>query len=303
MRILVTGSSGLVGSALVAALEADGVEVVRLLRRTPTLGERAVRWQPAEGSIDTEGLEGLDGVVHLAGEGIAERRWSAAQKARIRNSRVDGTTLLARTLARLDQPPPVLVSASAIGFYGDGGEDLLTEHTSGGHDFLADVVRAWEDAARPAAEAGIRVVHPRTGIVLSADGGALGTQLLPFRLGLGGRIGDGRQWMSWISIDDEVGALRWLLERELEGPVNLTSPNPVRNTDYTAALGRVLGRPTFLPTPKAALWVRLGRELTESLLYVSQRVVPTKLTSSGFSFRHPELEPALRAVLDEPAGG
>lgn len=301
MRILVTGSSGLIGSALVAALEADEIDVVRMLRRAPTLGERAARWDPAAGSIDTEALEGLDGVVHLAGEGIAERRWSAAQKQRIRASRVDGTSLLARTLAGLDQPPPVFVSASAIGIYGDGGEDLLTERTPGAHDFLADVVREWEDAARPAAEAGIRVVHPRTGIVLSADGGALGTQLLPFRLGLGGRIGDGRQWMSWLTIGDEVRALRWLLDRELEGPVNLTSPNPVRNADYTAALGRVLGRPTFLPTPKPALWARLGRELTDALLYVSQRVIPTKLTASGFSFEHPELEPALRAVLGEPA--
>ncbi len=300
MRIAVTGSTGLIGRALVERLESSGHEVVRVVRPGRSEGlvpSMSVAWNPAVSRIDAEGLEGLDAVVHLAGEPIAARRWSPEQKERIGQSRVQGTALLAQTLARLDAPPAVLVSASAIGYYGDRGDELLDESSSGGGDFLAGVCRDWEAAADPARAAGIRVAHPRTGVVLSRSGGALAEMLPFFRLGIGGRIGDGSQWMSWISLHDEVEALLWLLEADVEGPVNLTAPEPVTNRELTAALGRALRRPAVLPTPKPALWAKLGRELTEALLYSSARVVPAVLQRRGFQFTHTNITTALTAVL------
>ncbi|MYA13806.1 MAG: TIGR01777 family protein, partial [Acidimicrobiaceae bacterium] len=243
MRIAVTGSTGLIGRALVERLEASGHLIVRVVRpgsADPSAPPMSVAWDPSASRIDAGRLEELDAVVHLAGEPIAARRWSPEQKERIARSRVHPTALLAQTLARLDAPPAVLVSASAIGYYGDRGDELLDESSSGGDDFLAGVCRDWESAAEPARTAGIRVAHPRTGVVLSRSGGALAEMLPFFRLGIGGRIGSGRQWMSWISVHDEVEALVWLLEADVEGPVNLTAPEPVTNRELTAALGRAL---------------------------------------------------------------
>lgn len=300
MRIAVTGSTGLIGRALVERLEAGGHQVVRVVRPGRSEGlapSMSVAWNPAVSRIDAEGLEGLDAVVHLAGEPIAARRWSPEQKERIAQSRVQGTALLAQTLARLDAPPAVLISGSAIGYYGDRGDELLDESSSGGDDFLAGVCRDWEAAADPARAASIRVAHPRTGVVLSRSGGALAEMLPFFRLGIGGRIGDGSQWMSWISLHDEVEALMWLLEADVEGPVNLTAPEPVTNRELTAALGRALRRPAVLPTPKPALWAKLGRELTEALLYSSARVAPAVLQRRGFTFAHPDITAGLAAVL------
>lgn len=304
MRVLVSGSTGLIGSALIEALPAHGHEPVRLVRGAPPDPVPAVAWNPAAGRLDDGALDGIDAVVHLAGEGIATRRWSSAQKARILDSRVDGTSVLAEAIAAASNPPSVFLSGSAIGFYGDRGDEVLTEQSGPGEGFLADVVRAWEGATA-AADDVTRVVHLRTGIVLSTSGGALAEQLPVFRLGLGGRIGNGRQWWSWVGIDDMVGAVLWLLDgsnggAEISGPVNLTAPSPVTNAEFTRVLGRVLRRPTLLPTPKPALWFKLGRELTESLLYTSARVEPRRLTEGGYPFRLPDLEPALRAVLDRP---
>ena len=300
MRIAVTGSTGLIGQALVERIEATGHAAVRVVRpggAPPAAGSRVVAWDPAADRIDGEALEGIDAVVHLAGEPIAARRWSSDQKQRIADSRERGTAVLAGALSRLDQPPPVLVSASAIGYYGDRGDERLDESSAPGTGFLAEVCARWEAAAAAARSAGIRVVHPRTGMVLSRSGGAL-AELLPFfRAGLGGRIGSGRQWTSWITLHDEVEALMWLLTADVEGPVNLTAPEPVTNRQLTAALGRALRRPTLLPTPKPALWARLGRELTEALLYSSARVEPTVLTNSGFEFAHPDIATALQEIL------
>ena len=262
-------------------------------------GTSVIVWDPLRGEIDLRGLEDVDAVVHLAGEPIAARRWSDEQKQRIADSRTQGTALLAGALARLDQPPAVLLSASAIGYYGDRGDEHLDEASSGGSDFLAQVCREWETAADPARDAGMRVVHPRTGVVLSRSGGALAEMLPFFRLGLGGRIGAGRQWMSWITLHDEVEALLWLLTADVEGPVNLTAPEPVTNRRLTAALGRALRRPALLPVPKPALWARLGRELTEALLYSSARVEPAVLTRRDFGFAHPDIATGLDAVLTD----
>ena len=300
MRVAVTGSTGLIGRALVERLASGGHQAVPVVRAAgsgkPT-GTSAVAWDPSQGEIDSAGMEGIDAVVHLAGEPIAARRWSDEQKQRIANSRTRGTALLAGALARLDQPPAVLVSASAIGYYGDRGDERLDEGSSAGSGFLAQVCRDWETAADPARDAGIRVAHPRTGVVLSPSGGALAEMLPFFRLGIGGRIGSGRQWVSWITLHDEVEALLWLLTADVEGPVNLTAPEPVTNRQLTAALGTALRRPTLLPVPKPALWARLGRELTEALLYSSARVEPALLARRGFRFTHPDIATALAAVL------
>ena len=299
MQVAVTGATGLIGRAMIERLESDGHQAVRMVRAVGAAGPDgpAVNWDPAANQIEVEALEGLDAVVHLAGEPIAARRWSPAQKRRIADSRTRGTALLAGALARLDAPPRVLVSASAIGYYGDRGDERLDESSHGGCDFLARVCRDWEAAADPARESGIRVVHPRTGVVLSRSGGALAEMLPFFRLGLGGRVGSGRQWVSWITLHDEVEALLWLLTADVEGPVNLTAPEPVTNRQLTAALGRALGRPTLLPTPKPALWARLGRELTEALLYSSARVEPAMLMRRKFRFTHPDIATALADVL------
>ena len=300
MRVAVTGSTGLIGRTLVERLEAGGHQAVRVVRPGGSHGSgpsTAVVWDPTAPEFDAGGLEGLDAVVHLAGEPIAARRWSPDQKTRIAESRVRGTAVLAQALARLSEPPGVLVSASAIGYYGSRGDELLDESSSAGRDFLSQVCRDWETAADPARAAGIRVAHPRTGVVLSGSGGALAEMLPFFRLGIGGRVGNGRQWMSWITLHDEVEALMWLITADVEGPVNLTAPEPVTNRELTAALGRALRRPAVLPTPKPALWAKLGRELTEALLYSSARVAPAVLQRRGFGFAHPDIATGLAAVL------
>lgn len=295
MRVLLTGSTGLIGSALVTALEGSGHTATRLVRRSPGAGE--VQWDPSAGTIDAAGLEGHDAAVHLAGEGVAEHRWTAAQKARVKGSRTAGTGLLATALAGLAQPPAVLVSGSAIGYYGARGDDVIDEEEPNGHDFLAEVCREWEAAAEPARVAGIRTAHIRTGIVLAPKGGALARQLPIFKMGAGGPLAGGSQWVSWISIDDEVRAIIHIIETEsVRGPVNLTGPTPVRNREFAKALGRAVHRPALLPVPRVALWAVLGRELTSNLL-ASQRVVPAALQASGFEFRHPTIDAAFAAVL------
>jgi uncharacterized protein (TIGR01777 family) len=296
MEIVVSGSSGLIGSALVPALWEAGHRVRRLVRRPPSAPDE-VRWDPDAGTIDADALAGVEAAVHLAGEGIAEKRWSDAQKRRILESRTKGTGLLARTLASLDPKPRVLLSGSAVGFYGDGGEAELTEASPRGRGFLSDVVVAWEEATRPAEEAGIRTVHLRTGVVLSPEGGAMGKVLPLFKLGLGGPIGRGREWWPWISLEDEVGAIVHLLEADVHGPVNLTAPNPVRTGEYAKAIGRALHRPAVLPVPKLGPQLLLGKELADALLGQSQRVVPTRLLESGYEFRFPDLDGALAAQV------
>lgn len=296
MRLLISGASGLIGSALVRAVPADW-EVVRLVRTPPGAGE--VRWDPEGGAIDVGAVGAIDAAVHLAGESIAGR-WTEAKKQRIRDSRVKGTRLLARTLAGMSPAPGVLLSASAVGIYGDRGDEVLTEDSPHGTGFLPEVGSAWEEAAQPAAEAGIRVVCMRMGVVLAREGGALARMLPPFRLGLGGSLGGGRQWMSWIALADVTAAMLHLLEAEsLSGPVNLTAPNPVTNREFTRTLARVLGRPAFLSVPAFALRLAFG-EMADEALLASTRVLPRRLLDSGFTFRHPELEGALRAVLQNP---
>ena len=297
MRVAVTGSTGFVGRALLRGLLAAGHEPVRVVRSAAPDSIDSVRWDPAQGRLDPADLAGIDAVVHLAGESIGRRRWSEAQKRLIRDSRTGSTALLAETLARAESGPRVLISASAVGFYGSRGDEVLDETSTGGDDFLASVCRDWEAAADPARAAGIRVVHPRIGVVLGPSGGALGNLLPLFRLGLGGRIGDGRQWVSWITLPDLVAALVWLLNAEVEGPVNLTAPAPVTNLELTRTLGRVLRRPARLPAPKPALWARLGRELAEALLYSSTRALPEVLKRHNFPFAHPDLKTGLQAVL------
>ena len=301
MDIAITGASGLIGTALRASLEADGHRVVPVVRRPVGDGERAVRWDPAAGTIDRAGLEGLDAVVHLAGAGIGDKRWSDDRKREILESRSKGTALLADALAGLERKPPVLVSGSAIGYYGDRGDEVLTEQSTPGDIFLSEVCVAWEEAAAPAIEAGIRVPFARTGIVLATQGGALAKTLPLFKLGLGGKMGSGRQWWSWISLADEVAALRFLIDHDVTGPVNLTAPEPATNAHFTKVLGHVLGRPTVLPVPAFGPRLLLGAELADQLLFASQRVEPTVLEAAGFTFAHPDLDTALRAVLGKPA--
>ena len=294
MRILVSGSSGLVGSALVPFLTTSGHSVTRLVRSAP--GKEEGRWDPAAGTIDAGGLEGHDAVVHLAGENIAER-WTPERKARIKDSRVKGTRLLAETLGRLAQPPKVLVAASAIGYYGDRGDALLREDSTSGSGFLAEVAREWEAATAAAATKGIRVVNLRIGVVLSPRGGALAKMLLPFKLGLGGVVGSGKQHWSWVAIDDLLGSILFALNTDtLKGPVNAVSPKPVTNYEFTKTLGRVLKRPTIFPMPASAARFAFG-EMADELLLSSTRVDPTKLVAAGYQFRFPELEGALRQVL------
>lgn len=304
MDIAITGARGLIGTALSRTLEADGHRVVRLVRggSGSVSGSDTVAWDPAGGTIDAGGLEGLDAVVHLAGEGIASRPWSDAQRRRILESRQAGTTLLAEALAGLQRPPAVLLSGSAIGVYGDRGDEVLTESSATGTDFLADVCHRWEGATAAAEAAGIRTVHLRTGIVLDAHGGALAKQLPAFKLGLGAKAGRGTQWFSWISLHDEVAAIAHLLTADaVTGPVNLTAPNPVTNAEFTRALGQALGRPTFLTLPRALGHLPFGvGPLVASLLFTSARVVPRELEGSGFTFAHPELAPALPEVLGRP---
>lgn len=296
MKVAITGASGLVGSALVPFLTTGGHEVLRLVRRAPR-GEGEIRWDPAAGEIDGASLEGVDAVVHLSGENIAGGRWSPARKARLRASRVDSTALLARTLAGLKSPPKVLASASAIGVYGSQGDQWLTEESPAVDDFLGRLSVEWEAAAAPAVQAGIRVVHPRLGLVLSPAGGVLGKMLLPFKLCLGGIVGPGTQYMSWVAIDDVLGALHHVLsDASFTGPFNLVAPEPVTNRIFTKTLGKVLGRPTVLPAPAFALRAVLG-EMADGTLLASSRVRPERLEKGGYAFRFPELEGALAHVL------
>jgi uncharacterized protein len=300
MDVVLSGASGLIGQAVMRALHARGDRVARLVRGGTT-NDDEIGWEPNRGEIDAAALEGFDAVVHLAGEGIAARKWTEEQKRRILESRTNGTALLVGALASRARRPRVLVSASAIGYYGNRGDEVLTEDSAAGSDFLADVCTQWEVATVPAIDAGVRAVNVRSGIVLDEHGGALARMLLPFRLGVGGRIATGKQWMSWIALDDEVGAiLRAIDDDALRGPINATAPNPVRNDEFTRSLGHVLHRPTILPTPLGPLRIRYGTELVESLLCYSQRVQPTRLQAAGYDFRLPSLEAALRAVLHRP---
>ena len=296
-RILISGSHGLVGSALVKSLATEGHEVVRLVRHGGAAGSAEVAWHPEKGVIDTEHLEGLDAVVHLAGESIAAGRWTSEKKRAILESRVKGTTLLSQSLAKLSRPPAVFVSASAIGYYGDRGDEQLTEQSAPGSGFLADVCREWENATTPASEKGIRTVLARFGIILAENGGALRQMLTPFRLGIGGRVGDGKQWMSWVALEDVVNAIRFsIYDNFISGPVNIVAPFPVTNAEFTKTLGSVLRRPTILPIPGFSVRLAFG-EMGDALLLSSQRVEPAVLKARGYSSQWPRLELTLRKLL------
>jgi uncharacterized protein (TIGR01777 family) len=297
MRVVVSGASGTIGTALCRSLESDGHEVVRLVRSEPS-GANVVRWDPARGELDAQVVAGADGVVNLNGVSIGASRWTEHQREAIRSSRLTSTRTLAAAISVADPKPRAFVSKSAVGYYGNRGDESCTETTSPGDDFLARLCVDWEAATAPAAEAGVRTVVLRNGVVLTAEDPPLSRMLLPFKLGLGGRIGSGEQWMSWIAMDDEVRALRRAIEDDsLSGPANATSPEPVRQKDFAATLGRVLGRPTSLPTPVLALKAVYGSDLVQHLLVEGQRVVPARLDATGFEFEHPDLEVALRAML------
>lgn len=298
MDVAITGASGLIGTALTDALRARGHRPISVVRRPVEPGEDAIEWAPSAGMIDAASLEGIDAVVHLAGAGIGDKRWTDGYKRELLESRTGPTRLLATTLAGLNRPPSVLVSGSGITYYGDRGDERLTETSGPGDLFLSDLCVQWEAATQPAADAGIRVAVVRSGLVLSRIGGALPKLLPLFKMGVGGRFGSGKQWWSWISIDDEVGAMQWLLENEVAGAVNLTAPGAVTNADFTKVLGRVLHRPTLAPIPAFGPRLVRGTQLANELLFASQRVMPEVLTSSGFAFAHPDLESALNAVLD-----
>jgi uncharacterized protein (TIGR01777 family) len=298
MRILVSGSSGLVGSALIPSLAAAGHDVVRLVRsRSTNPSKELVSWDPARGQIDAAGLQGIDAVVHLAGESIASGRWNAERKSRIRDSRTIGTRLLAETLAKLSSPPKVFACASAIGFYGDRGDELLSEKSTPGSGFLPDVCREWEASCDPLKQAGTRVVNLRFGVVLSRQGGALKQMLLPFQMGAGGILGNGKQYMSCVSLNDAVGVIEFVLGNSgVEGPINVVCPQPVTNYEYTKALGSVLHRPTIFPVPGFAARLAFG-EMADALLLSSARVVPERLLAAGYQFRDPTIEASLRSAL------
>ena len=301
MKVIVTGSGGLVGRALVRSLLAEGHSVTRLVRggaqqfRTP--GSNAVEWNPDKGAIDAAALEGHDAAVRLAGEPIAEGRWDDAKKRRIMESRAKGTRLIAETIAGLKEKPRVLVSASAIGFYGDRGAEVMREESASGEGFLSEVCREWEKATLAASQAGVRVVHVRIGFVLSGEGGGLPKMLTPFKLGVGGKVGSGEQYLSWITLEDLVRVMRRAMEDEsMRGPVNAVAPNAVTNEEFTKALGRVLGRPTILPVPTFALRIAFG-EVADAVMLASTRVEPARLKEAGFDFKHADIEGALRSVL------
>jgi uncharacterized protein len=294
MKIAVTGTTGFIGSALVPALRLDGHEVVRLVRRSATAPDE-VAWDPRVGAVDLDLLAGVDGLVHLAGAGVGDHRWTDAYKAEILESRVQGTRTIAHLAAVLKPRPRVLVSASAIGFYGDTGDRAVDESSPRGDGFLADVVEAWEASADEARAAGVRVVHPRSGLVMARGGGAFGRLLPIVRLGLGGRLGSGQQYWSFVSLVDEVRALAFLLSSDLAGPVNLTAPTPVTNADLTRELGRQLHRPTLFAVPSVAVKLALGEFSTEVLS--SSRVLPRALESAGFAFNHPTVEQAVATLL------
>ena len=295
MKVLITGSNGLVGSHLISFLTSQGHQVTTMTRKITSANQ--ILWDPETGQVDKGRLEGFDAVVHLAGENIASGRWSREKKASIRTSRVQGTKLLSETLASLATPPKVLISASAIGYYGDRGDKILTEESAAGEGFLADVCREWESATDSARERGIRVAELRIGVVLSPKGGALTKMLPPFRMGAGGRLGTGKQFMSWIALDDLVGVIEHILvNEELSGPINAVAPNPVTNSEFTSALGASLHRPTIFPVPGLAINLLLG-EMANDLLLASTRVQPTKLLASGYVFRYAHVAPLLKQML------
>jgi len=302
MKILIGGSSGLVGTALIKSLEAQGHEVFRLVRHAP--GSKAeVEWSPDRYSIALARIEGFDAVVNLAGESIAEGRWTDDKKRKIRESRVKGTKLLGDALANLTKPPQTFICASAIGYYGNRGDEILTEVSAPGDDFLADVCVEWEKATALATEKGIRVVNARFGVILDVKGGALKKMLPPFRLGLGGKVGSGKQWMSWIALDDVISGLNFVLNDDsVRGPINFVAPNAVTNAEFTKTLGKVLSRPTLLPIPAFGVRLAFG-EMGEALLLGGQRVAPKVLLDAGYQFQRPELEPALRQLLEQSDTG
>ncbi len=297
LRIVIGGASGFLGSGLVAELLKRGDAVVRLVRR-PIQADDEVQWDPAAGHIEPGALAGADAVVNLGGVGIGDRRWNESHKEAILESRVQATSTLAAAIAEVDDPPGVFVSSSAIGYYGDRGDETLTEQSPPGpdDDYLVHVTKLWEQAAIPVSAAGVPLAFLRTGIVLG-DGGVLSRMLLPFKMGLGGRMGSGEQWWSWISLDDHVRATLWVIDRQLNGAFNLTAPNPVRNAEFAASLAKALGRPAILPIPQFALKAVLGAERAQALVFTSARVLPRALESSGFEFRHPRIDEAWSDVL------
>ena len=297
MKILVSGSTGLIGSALTTVLTTRRDRVVRLVRSPPRVGGEAVLWDPVAGTVVGDDFEGMEAVVHLAGENIATSRWTEAQKERIRASRVDGTRLLSETLAQLQRPPQVLVCASAIGFYGDRGDEIMTEQAEAGDGFLPQVVAEWEAATMAARDRGIRVVCLRLGVIMSPVGGALSRMLLPFRLGLGGKVGNGKQYFSWVSLEDAVEVICFALKADsLQGPVNAVSPNPVTNREFTKTLGRSLMRPTLCWMPAWLVRTAMG-EMGEELLLASTRVEPRKLLDAGYTYQHETLTAAFEHML------
>ena len=297
MKIVVSGASGLIGTQLVAKLSSSGHEVVRLVRRSPKSGE--IQWNPKSGTLDAAALEGVDAVIHLSGAGIGDKRWTDGYRKEILDSRTATTALLATTMASLSRKPSVFLSGSAIGIYGARNDEQLTEVSTHGTGFLAEVCEQWEAAAKPAVDAGIRTVYLRTGIVLSPKGGALKKLLPLFKLGVGGKFGNGKQWQSWISIDDEIGAIEHLLTANVSGAVNLTAPNPVTNAEFTKVLASVLKRPAIVPVPTFAPKILLGGELADALLFTGQRVIPAALNASGYMFKHTTIESAFRSLLSK----
>lgn len=295
MRVIISGASGLIGSALWGELRSDGHDVVKLVRRAAGPGE--IQWDPANGVLAAGALDGADAVVHLAGAGIGDHRWTDEYKRELVDSRVKSTTLLAEVIASSSNRPPVLLSGSAIGIYGPSDDRELDEASPLGNDFLAELCQQWEAATQPAAAAGARVAHLRTGIVLTPKGGALKKMLPLFKLFAGGRFGNGKQWQSWISLPDEVGAIKHLLTADVGGPVNLTAPNPITNAGFAKLLGAALGRPSFVPVPSFGPKLLLGSELATALLFTGQKVLPTVLTQSGYRFQHPRLDEAFAALL------
>lgn len=295
MDVAITGSSGLIGTALRAALTEAGHRPIRVVRRSPSDDE--IQWDVDAGTIDAGALEGVDAVVHLAGAGIGDKRWNDSYKKLVLESRTKGTTLIAEAIAGLDAKPSVFLSGSAIGFYGPHGDAEITEATAAGTTFLADVCKQWEAAAKPAIDAGIPTAFLRTGIVQTPAGGALQKQLPLFKIGLGGKFGNGKQYQSWITLEDEVNAIVHLLTAGVTGPVNLTAPQPITNATFAKTLGKVLKRPSFFPVPAFGPRLLLGREMADALLFESQKILPTVLEASGFTFAHPDLETGLRAVL------
>ena len=296
-RILLAGASGLIGKQLAAFLDTGGHEIWRLVRRTPVANQNEIEWNPSKGTIDDSAIEGFDIVIHLGGAGIGDRRWTKSRMVLIEKSRTESTGLLARTLASLKQKPEVFLVASAIGWYGNRGDEILDEQSEAGTGFLPETCLAWEASADPARQAGIRTIHARTGVVLDASGGALEKMLLPAKMGAGGPIGFGRQWFSWISMDDQIYALHHLvMSPNTEGAYNITSPEPLQQKNFAKALGRVLRRPAFMPTPPLAIWFLYGK-MGVALTTESQRVMPTRLTEEGYRFQHQDAESALRDAL------